>query len=102
VSAEEASMIADGTHPDLLHHTDVVDRSGNARQYWTSPAAGRLDDTMRISVLISERTFSGCEELAYNLQAQRATIVGRRTCGGAHPVTGVRAGRSARSDRAGG
>ncbi len=42
---------------------------------------------MRISVLISEHTFSGCEELAYNLQAQqRANVVGRRTGGGAHPV----------------
>jgi hypothetical protein len=66
---------------------DLVDRAGNARQYWTSPAAGRLDESVRICVLTSERTFSGCEELAYNLQAQqRATIVGRRTGGGAHPV----------------
>ena len=70
-----------------VHLQDIVDRSGRARQYWTSPAAGRLDDSVRIWVLTSERTFSGCEELAYNLQAQkRATIVGRRTGGGAHPV----------------
>ncbi len=70
-----------------VHLQDIVDRAGNARQYWTSPAAGRLDDWVRICVLTSERTFSGCEELAYNLQAQRrATIVGQRTGGGAHPV----------------
>jgi hypothetical protein len=70
-----------------VHLQDIVDRLGNARQYWTSPAAGRLEESVRICVLTSERTFSGCEELAYNLQAQqRATIVGRRTGGGAHPV----------------
>jgi hypothetical protein len=70
-----------------MHLQDILDRTGNARQYWTSPAAGRLDDSVRICVLTSERTFSGCEDLAYNLQAQqRATIVGRRTGGGAHPI----------------
>ena len=70
-----------------VHLQDIVDRDGNARQYWTSPAAGRLEDSVRIQVLISERTFSGCEELAYDLQAlERATVVGQRTRGGAHPV----------------
>lgn len=70
-----------------VHLQDIVDRAGNVRQYWTSPAAGRLDDSVRICVLTSEHTFSGCEELAYNLQAQqRATILGQRTGGGAHPV----------------
>lgn len=70
-----------------VHLQDIVDRAGSARQYWTSPAAGRIDDSVRICVLTSELTFSGCEELAYNLQAyQRATIIGRRTRGGAHPV----------------
>ncbi len=70
-----------------VHLQDILDRAGNARQYWTSPAAGRLPDSARISVLTSQRTFSGCEELAYNLQAlQRALVVGRRTGGGAHPV----------------
>jgi hypothetical protein len=70
-----------------VHLQDIVDRLDDAHQYWTSPAAGRLEESVRICVLTSERTFSGCEELAYNLQAQqRATIVGRRTGGGAHPV----------------
>lgn len=70
-----------------VHLQDIVDRDGDARQYWTSPAAGRLDDSVPIQVLISERTFSGCEELAYNLQAHgRAVVVGRRSGGGAHPV----------------
>lgn len=70
-----------------VHLQDMVDRDGNARQYWSSPAAGRFAATMPIAVLTSERTFSGCEELAYNLQAlERASVFGRRTRGGAHPV----------------
>lgn len=70
-----------------VHLQDIVDRAGTARQFWTNPAAGRLDDSVRICVLTSKQTFSGCEELAYNLQAlQRAQIVGQRTRGGAHPV----------------
>ncbi|MBT9257199.1 hypothetical protein KMZ32_18845 [Phycicoccus sp. MAQZ13P-2] len=35
--------------------------------------------------------FSGCEALAYNLQAhRRATIVGETTAGGAHPAEASR------------
>lgn len=70
-----------------VHLQDIVDRAGTARQYWTSPPAGRLPESVRICVLTSGRTFSGCEELAYNLQSLgRATVVGERTGGGAHPV----------------
>jgi C-terminal processing protease CtpA/Prc len=69
-----------------VHLQDVVDRDGQARQFWSVPAANRLADDARIAVLTSSRTFSGCEELAYNLQALgRATIVGETTGGGAHP-----------------
>jgi len=70
-----------------VHLQDMVDRAGNTRQFWSTPAAGRLDDAVAVAVLTSERTFSGCEELAYDLQAlKRATVIGRRTGGGAHPV----------------
>jgi hypothetical protein len=70
-----------------VHLQDIVSRDGTGRQYWTNPAAGRLPSSVPISVLTSAATFSGCEELAYNLQAQgRATVVGARTGGGAHPV----------------
>jgi hypothetical protein len=69
------------------HLQDIVTRDGTARQYWTNPAAGRLPLAVPICVLTSGETFSGCEELAYNLQAYgRATVVGERTGGGAHPV----------------
>lgn len=70
-----------------VHLQDIVERSGAAHQYWTSPAAGRLDGTVRVAVLTGPDTFSGGEELAYNLQATgRAVVVGARTGGGAHPV----------------
>jgi C-terminal processing protease CtpA/Prc len=40
-----------------------------------------------VYVLTSSRTFSGGEELAYDLQAlHRAQVVGETTGGGAHPV----------------
>jgi C-terminal processing protease CtpA/Prc len=44
-----------------------------------------------VAVLVSARTFSGGEELAFDLQQLgRATLVGERTRGGAHPRIGVR------------
>lgn len=70
-----------------VHLQDIVERDGSSRQFWTSPAARRLPEDVPICVLTSEATFSGCEELAYDLQAlQRVKVVGRRTRGGAHPV----------------
>lgn len=70
-----------------VHLQDVVDRSGHAQQFWSSPRANRLSDDTRIDILTSAETFSGCEELAYNLQVLgRARVVGETTAGGAHPV----------------
>ena len=71
-----------------VHLGDIVEGpAGPARQYWTSaylPAPRYLDRP--VYVLTSADTFSGGEELAYNLQALgRATIVGEVTRGGAHP-----------------
>lgn len=68
-----------------VHLQDILDRDGVAQQYWSVPAADRLDVPVR--VLTSTATFSGCEELAYDLQALgRAVVVGEPTGGGAHPV----------------
>ena len=71
-----------------VHLGDIVEGpAGPARQYWTSaylPAPRYLDRP--VYVLTSASTFSGGEELAYDLQALgRATIVGEVTRGGAHP-----------------
>jgi retinol-binding protein 3 len=56
-------------------------------QYWTQPdVPGRRFDDKPIFVLIGRDTFSGGEEFAYNLKAcKRATLVGEKTKGGAHP-----------------
>lgn len=57
------------------------------QQYWTLPfIPGKRLAGMPAYVLLSEVTFSGGEEFAYNLQTrQRATLIGERTGGGAHP-----------------
>ena len=71
-----------------VHLNDIVEGPhGPTRQYWTSsyvPGPRYLDRP--VYVLTSANTFSGGEELAYDLQAlERATIVGEVTRGGAHP-----------------
>ncbi|HEY0500717.1 MAG TPA: S41 family peptidase [Kutzneria sp.] len=58
-------------------------------QFWTPPyvPGRRFGGTKPIWVLTSSFTFSGGEELAYDLQQTgRATIVGETTRGGAHPA----------------
>lgn len=72
-----------------VHLQDVEEFGNPPRQFWTTPAAVRIDGPIR--VLTSSATFSGCEELAYNLQAfGRALVVGETTGGGAHPVEAFR------------
>src|SRR3954447_2217002 len=74
------------------HVSDVVYK-GRTRQWWTT---GRLADLAvpsetPVSVLVSERTFSSGEALAYHLQSQgRAGVVGQRTPGAADHITPVR------------
>lgn len=61
---------------------------GFVEQYWTysySPEKNHVDKLLYI--LTSENTFSAAEGFTYALQCQkRATIVGKTTKGGAHPV----------------
>jgi hypothetical protein len=72
--------------------SDVIYRD-RTRQWWTTGRLGDLappPDTP-ISVLVSERTFSSGEALAYHLQSQgRARLVGQRTPGAADHITPVR------------
>ncbi|HLR85213.1 MAG TPA: S41 family peptidase [Nocardioidaceae bacterium] len=68
-----------------VHLQDIVERDGVSRQCWSIPAATHVEAPVR--VLTGSATFSGCEELAYDLQALgRAMVVGETTGGGAHPV----------------
>jgi hypothetical protein len=62
------------------------------QEYWTLPEVpGRRFGDKPVYVLIGPETFSGGEELAYDLQArQRATLVGEKTDGGAHPGASYR------------
>ena len=71
--------------------SDVIYRD-RTRQWWTT---GRIADLAPppetpVSVLVSERTFSSGEALAYHLQSQgRARLVGQRTPGAADHITPV-------------
>jgi hypothetical protein len=62
------------------------------RQYWTLPhVPGKRFGDKPVYVLIGPQTFSGGEQVAYDLQARRrATLVGERTGGGAHPGASYR------------
>ncbi|WP_405020280.1 S41 family peptidase [Kitasatospora sp. NBC_00070] len=74
---------------DEVHLNDIYDReTDSTRQYWTYPhlPAPRYLDRP-VTLLTAAFTFSGGEELAYNLQAlKRATLIGETTRGGAHPT----------------
>ncbi|MGW4384491.1 S41 family peptidase [Kitasatospora sp. NPDC004531] len=77
---------------DEVHLNDIYNRATDStRQFWTLGhlAAPRYPDRP-VAVLTSDFTFSGGEELAYNLQALgRATLVGATTRGGAHPTSRI-------------
>jgi C-terminal processing protease CtpA/Prc len=77
-----------------VHLIDIYQRDGDRTvQSWTQPyvPGERYGGTKPVYVLTSGKTFSGGEELAFDLQSHgRATVVGERTGGGAHPRIGVR------------
>jgi hypothetical protein len=57
-------------------------------EFWTSARVegARFGESKPVYVLTSAKTFSGAEEFGYNLKnLKRATLVGERTGGGAHP-----------------
>ncbi|MEV4118631.1 S41 family peptidase [Micromonospora sp. NPDC049645] len=76
---------AEPTHLNSIH--DRV--TGQTRQFWSLawlPGARYLDRPL--SVLTSDRTFSGGEELCLNLKVRgRARLVGEKTRGGANLAT---------------
>ncbi len=76
-----------GAEPVLLN-TLVNREMRQAEEYWTlRDVPGRRYVDKPVYVLVSGKTFSAAEEFAYDLQCrERATIVGRTSGGGAHPV----------------
>jgi hypothetical protein len=92
-SPETVILLCSYFFDEPTHLNDIYERpTGTTRQYWTHPSLpGKRLTGKDTYVLTSGRTFSGAEEFAYNLQAQkRATIVGETTGGGAHPTRGFR------------
>jgi Peptidase family S41 len=72
----------------------IYDRAADrVHQSWTAPylPGARYGAVKPVYVLTSSTTFSGGEQVAYDLQQiGRATVVGERTRGGAHPRRGFR------------
>lgn len=70
-----------------VHLNSLYFRDGNrTEEYWTIKVPGQKYLNKPVYVLTSARTFSGGEELAYDLQTQkRATLIGETTGGGANP-----------------
>ena len=62
-------------------------KDNRIEQVWTnSHIQGSSLHDKDVFILTSNRTFSGAEDFAYTLKTlKRATIVGERTSGGAHP-----------------
>jgi hypothetical protein len=74
------------THLNDIFHADT----GETHQFWTLPyVPGTRYVEQPVYVLTGSHTFSGGEELCYNLQALgRAELIGETTGGGAHPTRG--------------
>ncbi len=78
-------LLGDGA----VHLSDVVYRD-RVRQWWTTGRAPGSALRQDVAVLVSNRTYSSGEALAYHLQTRgRVTVVGERTRGAADHVTPV-------------
>ena len=85
------TLIASYLFDKPTHLIDMYFRKEDrTQQNWTlSYLPGKRMPAQPVYVLTSNRTFSGAEEFAFDLQTQkRAVIVGETTGGGAHPVSG--------------
>ncbi|HEX5597268.1 MAG TPA: S41 family peptidase [Micromonosporaceae bacterium] len=93
-SPEMVALICGYLFDEPIHLISFYGRSDKeARQSWTPPyvPGPRFGGHKPLYVLTSGSTFSAGEELTYDLQQHnRATVVGERTRGGAHPRIGLR------------
>jgi C-terminal processing protease CtpA/Prc len=81
------------------HVSDVIYRD-RTRQWWTTGrmAERALAPGIPVAVLVSGRTFSSGEALAYHIQSQgRGRVVGQATPGAADHITPVRIGTHVRA-----
>jgi len=89
-SPETVALVASYLFDTPTHINDMYSRdTGAITASWTlrDVQGGRFGGKKPMYVLTSKETFSGGEELAYDLQAlRRAKTVGETTGGGAHPV----------------
>jgi hypothetical protein len=89
-SPDTVALVASYVFDEPTHINDMYSRDlDSTREYWTlrDVRGTRFGGKKPVYVLTSKRTFSGGEELAYDLQClRRATIIGETTAGGAHPV----------------
>ena len=80
------------------HISDVIYRQ-RTRQWWTTawPESQMLPPATPVAAMISERTFSSGEALAYHLQSLgRATLIGQQTPGAADHITPINLTRHVR------
>jgi C-terminal processing protease CtpA/Prc len=78
---------------DARHLSDVVHRD-RVRQWWTADRPPGTALTQPLEVLVSGRTYSSAEALAFHLQARgRASVVGGPTRGAADHITPIRVTR---------
>jgi hypothetical protein len=69
--------------------------TGVTEQYWTEDtlAGKRYGAQKKVAILVGPNTRSAAEDFAYTMQSlKRATLIGGRTWGGAHPTGGYRLG----------
>jgi hypothetical protein len=82
-------LLEEQTHLVTMHERHPA----KIRQSWSAAwvPSPRFGATKPLYVLVGPATFSGAEELAYDLQVlERGIVVGERTRGGAHPRDGYR------------
>lgn len=87
-SADMVALICSYLFRGRVHLNNFHWRKDNrVEQIWTnSHIQGTSLNDKEVYILTSKRTFSGAEDFAYSLKVlNRATIVGERTNGGAHP-----------------
>jgi tetratricopeptide (TPR) repeat protein len=73
---------------EKIHLNSLYYREGDrTEEYWTlEEVGGKKLAHIPLFIMISDETFSGAEEFAYNMQTQkRATIIGQTSGGGANP-----------------